>query len=476
MSPLGLLVFIAVGIAVAIGGPDRLRRCPTLAGFLLGLLAFHTAFVLLYEAFYFPWVHMREMYQFVEEMAPLQRYLDTGQPIRLTNPRQYGPVFFLFAAPLTLLRGSRALANVLYVVNAGLIVLAFVLCAKACARGPLRWWEWTVLAIAWLNFWPLHYLLGSRNVEIWELALLAGGLYAARRGQGRWTGAAVGLATLIKMLPALFVYYFLWRERRVFLWSVGTMTGVLGLATLLFGWEMGLGYGPFLASRALAARSWDFAHYENVALKGLLFKAFAGFRLEPGVYTFRVVEPFWLPAGLAFAAQGLGLALLAWFALCRATQWAGSAGTAAQGSPADDPAVEGRGIEWTLVLAAMLLLSPLTAWEYAVLLLPGITAATLLLLRRPDLITGPARLLLAGGYVLVSDVLIIRGAPWEWLNLRLGNQLLRHPVESYKAYCLPTLGLLLFLAFAVVVARRLAARPAGAEVRLSGPPWSAAPR
>ncbi|MBI3079219.1 MAG: DUF2029 domain-containing protein, partial [Deltaproteobacteria bacterium] len=354
----------------------------------LGLLLTYTVVHFLYSGLYAPVYRNRYVGQFVEELEPLKRALETGDRVRVTNPRQYGPVFLFLSYPPTGSQDRESLADVLLGINYVILAAAFWLTVRACFRPRPSLLEWALLAVLWLNFSPLYYLIAVRNVELWELALLGGALHAYREGRRGMAGAAVALATLIKMLPALFLFYFLWRDQRAMAWAAGTLVVVLLLATAAFGPEMGIGYLPFLLTRALEPRSWAYAHFENVALKGLIFKAFAGFRMEPGLLTFRQTELAWLAGVLAFLVQGVGLLLLARFALRRRREG---------GEQAPH--------EWAVVLGTMLLISPLTAFEYSVLLLPGFTFAAWVLMRRPETLSSRAVLCLAGAYLLLGNFL-----------------------------------------------------------------------
>ena len=188
-----------------------------------------TAVALLYSAAHFarsgilqPLDHPN-LGKFYEQVWPLRPHLETGAPVHTTNPAQYGPVFFFVMHPL--LRANpddQTLANWLYAMQLVLIVGSFLLtCAALKLSLPVPdHYGWPLLvawlAVLWLNFSPLYTILALKSVETWELQLISLGLYAHLRGW-RWTAAfAIASAALIKVLPAVFIYYWLITDRRTF--------------------------------------------------------------------------------------------------------------------------------------------------------------------------------------------------------------------------------------------------------------------
>jgi len=144
----------------------------------------------------------------------------------------YPPFFALLAVPLSWLPfGAARLAWL----AADLILLAVFVALYA------RWRrldgtapglaEWTLILVTlFLEFLPLIWALAIGQTSLLLLALIAGCLVLIRRGEDALAGGLLGVATAIKLTPALLIVYFLWRgRRRTALWAAG----VAGMCTLL---------------------------------------------------------------------------------------------------------------------------------------------------------------------------------------------------------------------------------------------------
>jgi uncharacterized membrane protein len=112
----------------------------------------------------------------------------------------------------------------------GLATLLFVCAAllgPLCAR--MRWSRWGVVALAVPIFTalePVRESLGYGQVNLLLFGLIIADLVALRRGW-RWAGIGIGLATAIKLTPALFIVYLLVSKQwRAALTSAATAVGV----------------------------------------------------------------------------------------------------------------------------------------------------------------------------------------------------------------------------------------------------------
>jgi hypothetical protein len=119
----------------------------------------------------------------------------------------------------------------------GLLALALVLFSLL---GPLArregWSRWGAVAVALPLFAalePVRESLGYGQVNVLLFGLIMADLVALRRGW-RWAGVGIGLATAIKLTPALFIIYLLvskqWRTALV---SAATAAGVTVLTHLV---------------------------------------------------------------------------------------------------------------------------------------------------------------------------------------------------------------------------------------------------
>jgi hypothetical protein len=382
--------------------------------------------------------------KFNEQVWPLRPNLETGAPVHTTNPAQYGPVFFFVMHPL--LRAhpdDETLARWLYAIQLVLIAASFVLtCATLKLASPVsRADSWPLLvawlAVIWLNFSPLYTILALKSVETWELLLISLGLYAHLR-EWRWTAAlAIACAALIKVLPAVFIYYWLIADRRTFGYACVMLAGLLLASHLLYGAEMGLWYLPRVLAGA-AGDSYGLNWHENISLKAAFAKLFGH-----------------LPAPTRDGAltSGYFLVLTGWrktaaTVLGDAAVIAAVAGVTWTGLRRTGPRTrEIRLWEWSVLAVVVLIVSPNTIFEYVTIALGAVSyafARIALSDRRvtPSWVAFVVSLLLIGG--LVPRQVLNRLTMIAVLNRWTGHTHLTAS-EAYQYYGFPLAGLLLFL-------------------------------
>lgn len=307
--------------------------------------------------------------QVIEELQPLYRLFTSGVA-SVDHPRQYGPVFLAVFHPVyqrTIAR-PELLAWYAYAVDLAAIAIAFF----ATRRGIQRWAQLRgvtlprlmtpALLLLWANFSPMYGVLAVKNVELWELALIAiAG--AALLEERRWVAAwAVAAAALIKMLPLVFFPYLLLRDRRAFVYALVALAAIITMSQVIYGYDMGFGYGPMIVNAALGGESYGNPGiwHENVSIRGLAFKAF-GYLEEPnrvakyqlGYYLF--VPPQWTPWARAAAliAEAIAVIWLLWRLFKNRVL----------------PAAEQLYWEWALIAIMMLILAPQISQDYMVLAL-----------------------------------------------------------------------------------------------------------
>ena len=408
-----------------------------------------TALALLYSAAHFvrsgilqPFDHPN-LGKFDEQAWPLRSHLATGAPVHTTNPAQYGPVFFFVMDPLLRANlGDDALAAWLYAIQIVCIVGSFLL-----TIATLKPWieethadDWPLavvwLAILWLNFSPFYTILAQKSVETWELLLISLALFAHVRGQ-RWIAAfAMASATLIKALPAAFLYYWLFTERRTFAYACAMLAALLAVSHLLYGPEMGLWYLPGVVAHA-AGDSYGLTWHENVSLKAAVAKLFGT-----------------LPSPTRDAAQTSGYFVeLAGWRRSAATLIGDAlivAGVAALTWTWQRRRDRPRGVvlqEWSVLAIAVLILSPNTIFEYTTIALGAISYAfvkvAVIERDRPS-----------GWLLFITSLLLVGGLlPRQWLNrvtmIDVVNRWAGHAhltaSEAYQYYCVPLIGLALLL-------------------------------
>lgn len=409
-----------------------------------------TVLALVYSALHFAASGVRfpldhpNLGKFDEQASPLREHLATGEPVTRRNPQQYGPVFFFVMHPL--LRTARdegAVASALYAIQLVCLVSSFLLTCAAlrllvAAGEPGRWplvVAW--LAAIWMNFSPLHTVLALKSVESWELFLISFGLYAHLRAW-RWAAAlALASAGLVKVLPLVFLYYWLITDRRTFAYACATLVALLGAGHLVYGPEIGLSYLPRVVAGA-SGSSYGLDWHENISLKAAFAKLF-GYLPLPTHDAMRTSGYYVVLTGWRrTAAIVLGdVSVIAGFAALTWTWLRGGATRSRQ-----------RILwEWSVLTVALLIVSPNTVFEYLTLALGAISYAFVRMVE--------AEHRRAGAWVAFTASLLFMGgvAPRQWLNhltmIDTINQWthLTHlsASEAYQYYCFPLAGLALLM-------------------------------
>ena len=311
--------------------------------------------------------------QVVEELQPLYRLFTLGEAT-VDHPRQYGPIFLMLFHPVYRLDlvDRTMLSWYAYALDLIAILIGFVATGDA-----IRTWAasrgvtigrsmWLALGLLWTNFSPLYGVLVIKNVELWELALIAVAGAALLRGH-RWVVAwSIAAAALVKMLPLVFIPYLLIRDRRTFAYTLVALGVLATIAQALYGTGMGWGYLPALVQAAVGGDGYGNAlglvWHENVSIRGIVAKAF-GYLEDPSAgvissyqrgYYVRVLPELYP------TARVLGLAMQAIGSL-----WVGVTLLRRMRRPEPSRSFW----DWALIGIMMLVLAPQISQDYMVLAL-----------------------------------------------------------------------------------------------------------
>jgi Glycosyltransferase family 87 len=271
----------------------------------------------------------------------------------------YGPVQHLITLPLFLFADLPAAYRAWLFATYAFLAVIFAIAAMVF---EWRGWFW-IAAIGALNYGPMYEALTQRNVEIFELMLILAAFALLQRGRALTAGVLIGVAAMAKFLPLIFLPYFV--VRRMWRALAGSLLAIVPIAIateLLLGWRdsgilFQLRKGGFIDMGL------------NQSLSGMIIRLLR--------WTHAPLSPD-LASRVAIV---LGLAALSWLFLRRR-------------GPMD--------IEWSTMIAAMVLLPPHNQQYYFVLLLFSYWA---LLARRIRL-----------GWLAVSYVLVAMPLPFSVLN------------------------------------------------------------
>jgi alpha-1,2-mannosyltransferase len=150
------------------------------------------------------------------------------------------PLLFLLVLPLADLTLARA-AAIWFGVSLGLLFLLAVVLAESAAGSTTPQKRRPSVALALVIFgglflWPpVQYNLAKGQWSILVALLLAMSWQFYVRGHHRSAGASIGLASALKVFPALLGIYLLVRAPRAIVWMVVAVTAAFGVPLLLMG-------------------------------------------------------------------------------------------------------------------------------------------------------------------------------------------------------------------------------------------------
>jgi hypothetical protein len=379
---------------------------------------------------------------FDEELNPLIDLLSRGQPIASVDARQYGVVVFLVFDPAVRLVGANLSALALYAACVALpcVVAAYVLIARRFAqREPALW---LIIALAWSSSVPLLYVIAQHMVDAWQLLFVSASLFllTGSKHQQRYAGLPLAAATLTKLLPALLLVYLAVRNWRAALIGVLGIGALLAIGQLLYGTLIGFGYPlAMLTMGGDTVSRWS-THFENNSARGVIFKVADGFRLQGDTTTY-ALNPATFPY-LSLAAYAVAAALIAYLFFAA---WRGR----------NLDSLARRSIEFGLALITMLLVSPHTAQDYLVTVLPVFAVWLFLWTRGLPRRWGLGQTVLAGLAAVLIGVFVpmnvaARALPFTWLLSVTGNSnnslfvdQIGSAIGPYEFFGFPFVGLLL---------------------------------
>ena len=409
--------------------------------------------------------------QVIEEYEVLRVHLASGKPIKIQQPRQYGPTYILAMHGVVNACGTdqRCLLNSLYAIQLVMLSGAFVFCwlslrlwLQRIGRLPVDAASNAVLVallvMLWANFAPLLGIVATKNVEMWELCLMSAALYASLREWRLLAGACVALAALTKLLPFALFFYFLLADRRALVYACACALVILSVAQALYGAEMGFGYMFNIIAGAAAPSAYgnvpSLAWHENISLKGIVAKLFG--HLDdpalapslgyPQVGYVTVATPRMRLVGniVSYAAQGAALCwMVVVFLRSSRLRWRAETKTM---------------WEWSFITLMMLVLAPQTGIDYQTLALLAFSFVLVACAALSEL-RGDRVLLVsyAGALLLVANLaprsVVVRVSGVASLLTWNGYTHLT-PLEGFSYYGYPLLGMIL-MAVALMRVRRL---------------------
>lgn len=329
----------------------------------------------------------------------------------------YGPVEHLVTFPLFAFRDLRTAYMAWLIANYAFLAGILVLACQVFDSGRSKWLWRSTIAVAILNYGPLFEALTQHTIEIFELLLLFAAFALFLRGREAMSGGAIGLAAMSKFLPLIFLPYFLVkRQLRALRSSVMTIAVIAIAAEAVLGWRY--------SGTVVQLQSGGLIHNDtDQSLAGMVRRLLVWTRspLSPSMVTFGAII--------------LSLAGVAWLFL-RARNCA---------------AIED--LEWSTLIAVMVLLPPHNEQYYFVLLLFPYLALLARELRPHTSAHHARRWWLAISFILTGTLV-----PLSVLSRLTGLKIF----SVYLALGIPFIGAAILAAICVrAVVSECAARPGG---------------
>jgi uncharacterized membrane protein len=316
----------------------------------------------------------------------------------------YGPIEHLVTLPLFAFRDLRTAYIAWLIANYAFLAIILVLACSVFHSGRSKWLWRSVVGLAILNYGPLYEALTQRTIEIFELLLIFAAFALFSRGCAGNAGVAIGLAAMSKFLPLIFLPYFLLkRQMRALRTSVITIALIAIAAEIVLGWR----YSGTVVQLQRGGLIYDDT---DQSLAGMIRRLLV-----------------WAQSPLSFSMVSFGAIILAaagvgWLFL----------------HARDCAAIED--LEWSTLIAVMVLLPPHNEQYYFVLLLFPYLA---LLARelRPDVSPHRAR----RWWLAISFVLTGTLVPLSILNRMTGLKIF----SVYLALGIPFIGVAILAAICI---------------------------
>jgi hypothetical protein len=218
-----------------------------------------------FSHYYVSALAMREgLNPYAIDLRPLGRQIGLDGIARATDT----PFFILCFEPLTLL-GPTAAYWVWFALNAAALTLAMVLILRTT---PLDRRQVISLSAIILLYPPLsnHIFFAQTQIVVLLLAVIA--MRSLESGHERTAGAAIAVASLLKVFPLAIAGYFLVRRRwRACAWTLGGLLAGCALTILAFGIERNI---SFVAGTYVTRSAGFLARPANIALGSFVSRLF----------------------------------------------------------------------------------------------------------------------------------------------------------------------------------------------------------
>jgi hypothetical protein len=172
------------------------------------------------------------------------------------NPYVYPPTTGLVLSFLTAWNPTTA-GRIWFFMNHAMLIASLVLCAWFFVgfRDP---WLLALIALLAATSYPLRRTLTAGQLNCALLLLYCGICWAILKRREWLGGLLVGFGILFKLVPGIFVVYFLWKQRwRAAAWTALWFAAILGISIATAGWKTHVAFWPVMREMRYGRSVWQ---------------------------------------------------------------------------------------------------------------------------------------------------------------------------------------------------------------------------
>ena len=344
----------------------------------------------------------------------------------------YGPIFHLITLPMYFMPSAEFAYRVLLIQFGFAYLLGSGIMLYNLRLLKLPSYPSIFAIVVCLNFYPAYEAFTQRSVELFEVLLIAIGIYCYSRRSYRLAGIVIGLATMTKFLPGILIFWFLIRRKWSALLSSLSVCIICTIsAELAFGWRNSWTW-KLIEDIEQYDPSYFLGHPLNQAISGAVY------RLLPHVGLSNHADM------IVGALSGLCILLMAWWLYRRrdSSDWL---------------------LEWCLLLTLVIFIAPHNQNYYLVILVIPFYVA----IDRTRSVVGKRRpyiwATLGIAYLLVGWPLALRAVTWLSNNIFRTNWQSDYIGPRLLSLSVTLVGTVLLLGVLVTVSKQNQDPTGGAE-------------
>ncbi len=165
-------------------------------------------------------------------------------------------------------------------------------------------------------FFPLTRTLTAGQLNLFILFLIITGWASQKKGNSVLTGITLGIATLIKLFPGLFlIYYLLRKQYKVFFSGLATLLSITVLLTAFFGLQPMIDYAQMVKEMSYGKSVWaESAEVFHVSPANQSFHALVAHLFTPNKETLPLMDSPELAKELSLLFTLIMISILGWIA------------------------------------------------------------------------------------------------------------------------------------------------------------------